>query len=229
MRLMRLASRIGRIAGVLTLAIGFAPIVILSLRTHSFWPRSSVRVPLSLVPSVLIGDSILLPFFNARAFTLLDRFLRRTGTQTSRGVFVPLALCSLALSAAINVPLHRAWMKDGNTGFIALVPGAMSTAGSLHLLFATLQMGFAIWFLTFCFWQQSQLNEHEIQYTLDTWKVFLLYSSLAIADFGFWHLVISPGIRFSVTDCVALLPLPVSALAYHLLGRVFHSTRRVAG
>src|SRR5579864_8527098 len=51
-------SHIGGVIVVLiTLGLGFIPFVVLSMMTNSFWPQSSVAVPLTLVPSVLLGTA----------------------------------------------------------------------------------------------------------------------------------------------------------------------------
>src|SRR5260370_17212830 len=56
-----------------TFLLGSLPFVTLSLATNSFWPDSAVDFPLSLIPSVLIGDSVFLPLFNAVVFRIVSR------------------------------------------------------------------------------------------------------------------------------------------------------------
>lgn len=206
----------GMIAAIITLAVGFVPFAVLSLLSGTFWPHSKVAVPLFLVPSVLIGDSILLPLFNRRAVPLLINFLRCTlpSSRISPWLF---ALGALLASTCINAWLHFRWKADDYTGFIDPSPGQLSVAGKWHLVFSILQMTLVLWFLFLAFvaWKESGRTVHAE--VARAWSIFMAYSALSIADFAVMHLVIAPGRPFSITDLVALAPFPLTVIVYALL------------
>lgn len=221
---MRTATRslafLGNIVGLFTLAIGFIPFLVLSLKTKSFWPKSAVAVPLTLVPSVLIGDSILIPLFNRAAVPILVRILGRESPTSGRMFMLLSAALATALGVAVNLPIHKLWMKGGNTGFISLKPGVLSVAGIWHLAFASAEMGFVIWFVVGCLKFGQSLSGVDRDSMLAAWRLFMLYSSLSIADFIFWQFLILRSRTFSLSDLLAIITLPLTVIVYFMLKAV---------
>ncbi len=202
----------GLIAFVLTLAIGFLPFAVLSIWSGTFWLHSRVAVPLFMVPSVLLGDSLLLPIFNRRAVPLLISMLRGPMSAGTRVWLASAAVVAFLVSIAVSVWLHGLWASDKYTGFVDPVPGQLSAAGKWHLVFSILQMTLVLWFLLAAFTLPAPQSE-----IARAWIVFVVYTILTIGDFAIMHVVIAPQRPYSITDLVALLPFPSAVLVYALL------------
>ena len=210
------ASKVFVTSAAATLVVGFVPILILSLLTDSFWPRSRVAVPLSLVPSVLIGDSFILPAFNGVAALALAAGALRNLPERNKLKLYLLAMGSMALSAAVNVYLHLLWMRNGQTGFIALTSGQLSLAGKWHLVFASLQMAFILWFLFVSLTLTPSPERLADSPVPLAWGIFAAYSALALGDFVVWHVVVARSFKFHLADSFALVNLPLAlAVRWH--------------
>lgn len=195
-----------------TLCLGFAPFVVLSLLTNSFWPHSSVDVPLTFVPSVLIGDSILLPTFNARTYLIFMRTRRQLPRVLKRRVLYA-TFSSLLVSAPLIVYEHLQWCTDQYTGFIDLQLGRLSAAGLWHTCFAILETTVAI----FCLALILALTTCDLNVNLAAipaaLRAFVAYASLAIADFVIMHYrVVRASHRLLLSDFIAFAPLLISLL-----------------
>lgn len=213
----RFGVRLGTLAALATLATGFVPLMILSVVTNSFWPKSRVLVPVFFVPSVLLGDSVLLPLFNARAAIIVRQVLRDPFVSRRKLHLTIAAIGVGTFSAAVNVYVHRLWVRDQHTGFIALEPGQLSLAGQWHLTFSSLELAFILWVLWVCIVARKDLDRDEV---LRLWRIFLIYSALSIGDFAVWNLLISQSMHFSLTDMIALLPFPLAATTLFIFSKV---------
>jgi hypothetical protein len=211
----------GIIVALVTLGLGFIPFIVLSLMTNSFWPQSSVAVPLTLVPSVLIGDSIVLPIFNGLLYRLLRKAFRTPVTRATKWVLVLYGVLCIAASAGVMIRLHLLWVSDKYTGFIDLMPGQLSTAGIWHVAFSTIQMAIALWFVGVSFWWIREADRLPRIDVLRVWAVFLVYASLSIADFVFNRMfILSTPATMNLADFLALAPSLLALLAFESLRRL---------
>jgi hypothetical protein len=217
-RLMQvLNSHAGMIVSAATLLLGFVPFAVLSLRTASFWPHSKVSVPLTLVPSVLIGDSLILPFFNRSTYSLVVALLKKVSRLTKVRLLVG-GLACIATCTPVIAYEHLLWIRDEYTGFIDNVPGHLSVAGVWHAAFATIETAVIVWFLgVSLIWAKDQERLPRKQ-LLRTWKMFLFYASLSVLDFVVkkTHLALA-ATPLRLEDIIALSPILLAIMVYLIL------------
>ncbi len=213
-----------RIAGqallvfIATLWLGFIPFAVLSLMTHTFLPTSRVSVPLTLVPSVLIGDSILLPLFNRSVWVLVAPNFRSLTKHTRTALLIG-GLLSLTISAPIVIYEHILWTRDQYTGFIKLSLGHLSLAGIWHAAFASIEMALLSWFLGISLiWSRDRQRLPRRQ-LLQTWGIFLVYASLCVPDYIIKRIHLSPQ-GLPLSDLLALSPIALASGVYLLLRRL---------
>jgi hypothetical protein len=206
-------------AAVLTVSVGFVPFLVLSVLSDTFWPHSRVAVPLTLSPSILIGDSLLIPIFNGLAFPIIKRLI---GQPTSvRGHVIILAATGFLLSTATNLFLHVMWTRDEYTGFIDPTRGKLSFGGEWHFAFATMELFLVLAFVAVCYWYG---NVAVVGQVLRAWRIFVIYSTMSIWDAVVMFTVVGRPVReLGVADYIALSPPILAIVVYRLLG----SSRRV--
>jgi hypothetical protein len=198
-----------------TLVSGFIPFLVLSLLTGSFWSRSGVAVPLTLSPSILIGDSVLLPLFNGFAFPFVWDLVRRSILVRNRVIVS--ALVGLVLSAALNVYLHVLWSRDAYTGFIDPTRGTLSFGGWWHCAFGSLELVLVLVFLTTCFSSRERIVGRQI---LRPWWALLAYSAMSILDAVIMAAVVGrPVTQLGLADYFAASPFLLTIIGFALFRR----------
>ena len=205
-----------------TLSLGFVPFLVMSISSGSFWPDSHVSLPLLLVPSVVLGDSLLLPVFNANVFFLAVPLLQRESTTRTRLIW--LVVMCLLISAPIIVYQHLLWTEDQVTGFVKLVPNRLSAAGIWHAAFASAQTAIAVWFLVVSLLYANSPFRIPRTHLLRTWGVFVLYSSLCALDFIVKQYRLS-FVPVRLTDLIALSPIVLATAAYLVIRRIAKGER----
>jgi len=209
----------GLIVVVLTLLCGFIPFVVFSLLTDSFWPHSRVSVPLTIVPSVLIGDSLLIPLFNRSLYQLMSTGFREV-SRITRVRLILFGIGCILITAPVIIYEHILWTQDQYTGFIDLLPGQLSPAGIWHTCFAVLETGIAVWFLGVSLWWAKDRRRLPRPLLLRTWRLFLMYASLCIFDLAINRVFIAPGGAFPFANVIALLPIALALAVYILVARL---------
>lgn len=185
---------------ILTFLFGFFLFFLSSLITNSFFLDSTYNYPLLIFPTILIGDSILLPIFNYRFFSMLrnNNFEKISKLK----IFIILTFL-IVLSSFINICVHLSWIRDNYTGFMDIHLGKLSFAGYSHLIFSILQTTiiFCFIFLSIFYANKKVIN---YKFIINTWLIFVFFSLLSIIDFFVqkWHLNI-PISDFSFFDYIS--------------------------
>ena len=183
----REASRSWLIVGI-TITMGILPFSILAYSTRTLWFGSSVDSPLAAVPSVWLGDTVLIPILNIRIVSFLSAFFAEYGTR-ARHVFARGSLVALMASSLIAGYTHYMWTKDQYLGFIDTQLGALSIAGWWHLAFTALEMAFVFTFLFLWHRTATSLGKSYAYSRGElVWRVFFWYALLSVADFLVLHL-----------------------------------------
>lgn len=177
---------------IMTFLFGFFLFFISSLITNSFYLDSPYNYPLLVFPTILIGDSLLLPLFNFRFFRIVKNG-DFNGISKMR-IFIFTGL-SILLSLIINVFIHLSWIKDSYTGFMDLEIGRLSFAGYAHLIFSILQTT-----IVFCFIFYSLFiiknDIAKFKSIIKTWLIFVFFSFFSVLDF----FVQTLHLNISITD-----------------------------
>ena len=164
---------------IMSVAFGPLPLAVCALLTNSFWPSSPHPFPFLKYLSVVIGDSLLLPVFNAYAFRLFRLYAKRLSGRTLRLGFYAMGTTLVAVGG--QYWLHSAWAADQYTSFMDLTRGEISLAGWWHLVYAGLETAVI---LTFLFvWVTSLAVDSESHRTARVgWGWFVAYCALGIGD-----------------------------------------------
>jgi hypothetical protein len=134
---------------LVTLCLGFIPMLIMSILMKGFWINSQYDFPFVLIPAVLIGDSLFLPVLNYWIYVALKQTKPLLKPKT---IFVTTFSC-LLFSIVMNSYTHYLWSHDKHTGFMDPMYGTQSMAGWWHYGFSILQMTIVfiyvvVWILT---------------------------------------------------------------------------------
>ena len=176
----------------LTLLIGYLPMLVISILSNTFYSTIRVNFPFLSIPSVAIGDLLLLPLINWKYFSLFKSKIGFTYLKNNRKNVYVIFIVSLLLSLVVNIYSHSTWVSDQYRGFMDLVYGSLSLAGWIHFVFSTIEMaiifslfGFAILF----FFQKHKVG---LRVVTSIWYIFMVFSSLSIGDFIIRNLLIIP-------------------------------------
>jgi len=209
------------LAPLITLGIGIIPLIVITSASGTFWLHSRVAGPLIAVPSVLIGDSLLLPILNWRIARFLTACL---AIETLRKAVFRRFWIALLCSSLVSVYASYKWTHDQFFGFIDPTFGQLSFAGWWHLGFTIIEM--TLVFVFVLMWQYTtrhRFNEKTLQLATMAWNIFLLYALLSIADFIVLHLYLLPrrGVPdyTPVTAWEGLLVIPFWLVVRLFLGR----------
>lgn len=181
---------LGYLIPFITISFGFLPFTFLSIVSGSFWLNSPHEFPLLVFPTVLIGDSIILPIFNYRVYRLFTIHIDYEHLKSNKIILIAGAIVGSFLSFSINIFTHNLWKNDQYTGFMDTTVGKLSVAGWWHCFFSIAEMLIVIMFL--CAWGlclKEQLTE-VYEYAYRTWSVFFWFSSFSLFDFLVRHLFI---------------------------------------
>src|SRR5664279_11366 len=201
-------SNMSTVVSFMTLALGFFPFLIISLATGTFWPRSRVAVPLSLSPSIVIGDGLLLPIFNGMAAAALIPVFGVIALKRLKVRVAIWGVLLLACSTILNVYLHIRWSQDRYTGFIDPEYGRLSLGGKWHCAFASGELAFIVLLLITCVTFKPDNRQRHRNKVLRLWRVLIGYASMSIADVVFMIIFVHrPISELSLPDYFALSPL----------------------
>jgi len=125
------------IVPVLTFVFGFFSFAMISLSEGSFWLGGMFDIPMLLVPTILIGDSIFLPIINAK----ITRFIiDDLGVQKMHSRFLIFySIIALLGSLLMSGLSHWAWATDQYTDHISSIYRKLSIGGWWHLIFSIIQ------------------------------------------------------------------------------------------
>ena len=158
---------------LVTLCLGFIPMLIMSILTKTFWIDSQYNEPFVLIPAFLIGDSLLLPILNYHIYLALMKVIHFLEKKTiSLMVFY-----SFLISIMLNSFSHYVWIHDDLRGVLDPKFGIMSFAGWWHYGFSVLQ--FTILFTFAAIWIVSvKQQNHEMFKTFEKATYVLLVFNL---------------------------------------------------
>lgn len=172
------------ITPLVTLAIGFIPVFISSWLEGTLFPSNRIPMALLTIPSVFLGDSILLPIFNYYFILLLSETYKTVFRDNGKAFAFSLTV-SLIISLLLNIYTHTAWVNDARVGYIETGSGSLSVAGWFHFVFSTLQMAVVIIYLVVAYRAIKFRLWNSFQTILTGWRIFTAFTFLAFADFLF--------------------------------------------
>jgi hypothetical protein len=176
----------GYIVPVLTIMLGIIPMTILSFQSGTLWFGPHVDFPLFAIPTIFIGDTIFLPWFNFKLYRL---FVETRSLAINRLFFIKI-LISAGISYVINSYTHLVWVSDQYLGFMDMQLGELSLAGIWHLWFSVFQFTLfvlAIWFSIDSYVKKEFQALNSIS---KAWQIMVWFSALTVPDFLIRHLVI---------------------------------------
>jgi hypothetical protein len=180
-RSLQLLTRAEYWVAAITFVVGFGAMAVLSLRARTFSVlRPTVNFPLTALPSVVFGDSILLPVFNVRLF----RFAKSYGAHHLLGRSVLCAALAVFLLALVgNAYLHHLWITNQSTVFTNAGPGQLSITGWWHFGFSIAETWLVLLFLLG--WGNCFRSHNHVlaKLGMGTWAVLVYFSLLSFADF----------------------------------------------
>lgn len=170
------------IVPILTVLVGFASFILLSIYYNVFWFTSEYDVPLIYNVSVMLGDSIILPLINYKIFNLSINTLGLNSISLHKRKILVYSLLMFVISLAINIFAHIVWVNDQLTDFVGFKQGEFSIIGYWHLVYSILQMLVLLIFPYIWYIAIKEKNVLAIKYAHNIWKFLLLFSTLAIFD-----------------------------------------------
>lgn len=215
--MVEVTQRRGLAVVVATLLVGPIPMALLAAMDGTLLPSSTHKFPLVAVPSVVVGDFLLLPLFNRAALPIIVEAGRALLTRRRR-FLVSLIVVLLAVSVAINAATHYSWVHDDYTGYTDSQLGQLSPAGWWHLGFSIVEM--VVVGLFVILWigaaRSQALNRAQRGYVTAGF-VLVAFTSLGVVGAVVTRLVILPGVRLpasSVLVSVAPFVAATAVLAY---------------
>lgn len=173
-----------------TIAVGFIPMLICSIKLNAFWFDSPYNFPFMSLPSVYIGDLIFLPMFNYRFYNIMrDKKIEFKNKLTSSVVLVS----CIILSLGINIITHKIWVSDEYTGFMDTTLGKLSSAGWWHFGFSILQTTILLLFIVIWFIIYKNKLKPEFIYARNTWIIFVAFTFISIADYIIKQIILFNG------------------------------------
>lgn len=160
-----------------TLCLGFIPMCVLSLLSDSFWLNSTHAFPLVAIPSILIGDSLLLPIINYKIYDSL----KLVNIKKQKSAII--TAISMFSSLLINSYSHYLWIQDKYTGFMDTEIGRLSIAGWWHWGYSVIQMFLILYFAFVWIDQNTTINETKYKKFTQTWLIFIGFSLLNLPGF----------------------------------------------
>lgn len=162
-----------------TVLLGFGVFAIASLQTDTFFPTQAHPFGLMAIPSIWIGDLMILPFLNR---ALYDVFRAYKGSSI---FLIVLLIVSMSVSTPIMNYIHGLWTHDAYTGFMDIAQGELSFAGNWHLYFSSAELGFIIAAVILEIKGIGDKNEIVIKHFAGAAKYLLIFTSVSIVDFFF--------------------------------------------
>lgn len=202
----------------LTLIIGIVPMFLSSFHGNAFWFDSGYDLPLIYYMSIIIGDAVILPYFNALLFDTLmsSENKKKLGcTYSYISIFI-----SMLLSTVINYYSHfLLWSQDNITSFMDYSKGELSLGGWSHFGFSTIQMAIIFYFL----FMYHRIIKFPKSADLKKMKLLLMtFTLLQIPDFIIrnWSEIFSRGFFEPLTkDFSSFLTIPIIFIFFYLSDR----------
>lgn len=120
---------------IITFILGFAIFSLLAIFTESFFWSSKYSYPVMKMPSIFLGDALLLPIINQLAFNLFKKMGYKLSTN------LKLIIIIFIISFFLNYITHfKVWISDEYLGFMDLEYNRLSLAGYWHFLFSVFEM-----------------------------------------------------------------------------------------
>ena len=176
----------------LTLLIGYLPMIVISILSNTFFLASRVKFPFLSIPSVAIGDLLLLPLINWKYFSLFKSKIGFDYLKNNRKNVCVIFIVSLIFSIVVNIYSHVTWVSDQYQGFMDMVYGSLSLAGWIHFVFSTIEMAIIFSLFGFAVLFFSQKHKVGLRVVTSIWYIFIVFSSLSIGDFIIRNLLIIP-------------------------------------
>ena len=193
----------------------------LSLLEGTFWPNSRYDIPLSVLPTMTLGDAILLPWFNYRAF-LAVAAARGAGLRFDRKLAVYFFI-STVISIALNSVANYMWCHDQFTGATDTVYGQLTLLGWWHYGFSILQMEIillvsGVWCITI---RKNSQPVHRL--FLRAWLVLIAFSFFPLLDAASKSAFVYKGLslrQILSLEKMAALPPVFTILVFLVLQRI---------
>ncbi len=146
------------IVGIVTIFAGIVPFLVLSAQAGTLWLSSPNPFPLFAIPTVWVGDGLLLPVFNAIVYyVLVDAWAKRGACLYRSDIITAAGTGCVAL--VVNIVINRIWLSDPYTSFMELQLGDLSTAGWWHAVFSTMELWVILTFVvSWLFWQSNDAS-----------------------------------------------------------------------
>ncbi len=205
---------------LLTFVGGFFLFFLFSLGLNACWLDSPYHFPFLLHPTILIGDSLLLPLFNYRFYKFLRTYFAKNPLSLKTFLSPIWGSLAILLSLAINTFTHYTWIHDSYTGFMDTVIGKLSLAGWWHYCFSTIQTAIILMFLGFWFMTLKRKIYGAFQYAFRTWNLCVVFFVLRLLDrlVMYSHMELGKGLgQFLIRDW-GLLPLYLAFLILVIAG-----------
>lgn len=154
-------------------------IVLYSLHIGAFSFNSKYDFPVLAIPSIYIGDLLILPILNYEIVRWFKEF------YAPRDVFLNVKSGLVACMAfGFDAYTHYLWIHDPWSGFMDLSYGHLTLAGWVHFFFSNFEVWLVLLFLVL--WTSSA-NTKAIQAGKNAGRVFVIFTVLGIADLLIKH------------------------------------------
>ncbi|TAL69299.1 MAG: hypothetical protein EPN82_07090 [Bacteroidetes bacterium] len=159
---------------ILSIMIGYIPMLLFSIQSKSFLPSIYYQFPFSTNISVLVGDLFFIPLFNFYFLKLIINVRNKI-----KVLIIPLIVIFL-FSLLAQFFIHWIWISDSYLGFMDLYLNKLSFAGWWHLFYSVIETTAILLFL-FIAWKFRKL-EDIIKISFRGFIIFTIYSFLSIID-----------------------------------------------
>ena len=194
--------------GILTVVLGFAVFAIAALQTNSFFPSDKYPFVLLAIPSIYIGDLLILPFLNRRIYDTIKAFFHSANFNKSK--FYLMVVLLAIVSFTVMGYLHYVWTKDAYTGFMDLELGSLSFAGKWHFVFSSVELTAILTVFYIGITAYIKKDSSIFELFSKTWLLVLIFVSISLVDFVVRYFVIT----VTKFDWFALIPFVLSLIIY---------------
>jgi hypothetical protein len=152
-----------------------------SMYIGAFTFRSKYNFPFLSIPSIYIGDLIILPLLNYRMVRWFKDFFPPNIFRSRYSVV------AAVISLICNFYIHYLWIHDPWFGFMDVTYGRLTLAGWDHAVFSTGEM-WAILLFFICWTSCIRTQKWKaLQAGKTAWLTFLAFSIFGIADLSIKH------------------------------------------
>ncbi len=190
--------------------LAYLPMVLISIKQGAFG-FGNYEFPFMSIPSVWLGDLIILPIFDMLAI----KWFEDAGKIDKKRATV-----SLIISMIINAYLNYSWINDPWTGFMDTKLGVLGPAGWIHAVYSFIQIALVTYFAFYVFdylyskkvkTENASDNSHIVIRTISWLTAF---SFLSIPDWAVRNFYVFKDTFFNAIyrDWVSFLPFVISIL-----------------